>query len=41
MNSSQQSSAMVQFDLKPNPRQPNEFDGKTYVEQLQMALRSA
>ena len=32
---------MIAFDVKPSPRQQNEFDVKSYVEHLQDALRNA
>ena len=32
---------LVSYDVKPSPRGVNEFDVKTYIEKLQMALRVA
>ena len=33
--------SLISYDIKPSPRAQNEFDVKTYIEQLQEALHFA
>ena len=32
---------LISYDIKPSPRNPNEFDVKSYIENLQEALKTA